>query len=393
MIDIQIPTAYQPAFSFLPYFGVAFAVSFVITPIVGYIARKFRIIALPASMRRGDKPSDYRHLEKQPTPLLGGVAVILPFLVLALIHTKLTPTVSYLLLGTSLLFAMGVIDDMFELPGWVQLLTQFFVALLICLSPINISFINNPFGQGSINLDLLSLTHNLGSIPIDLVLPGDILLGAWILICINAVKWMSGTDGLMEGNSFIGFTTLFIVALRFQNDTVAAYSIILAGCLLGFLFFNFYPAKIWSGSPGKSTLGFLLAVLSVMLGAKFAAGLIILMLPLVDFVWVLVGRIIRHKPKNVLHMLSISDKTHLHHRLLAHGYSERHIAFFEYMISIALGSLTLALSGALKASIVIFIVLIVAVILSLTSIVSRHRQEVAREKKMERKSPEARYSY
>ncbi len=391
MPTIDVSQNYQQYLNYLPLFGIALACSILITPIVGYITRFFKIISYPPSMKSNAKPSDLRRLEKQPTPLLGGIAVILPFLVLALIQAKMNPQIGFLLFGLSLLFLMGIMDDILELPGWAQLLIQCVVVLLICLSPINITHISNPFG-GTINLDLFSIKTVLSGIPIELILPGDLILGLWILFCINAVKWSSGTDGVMEGNSFIIAITLFLISIRMQNANIATLSVILAGCTLGFLFFNFYPSKIWSGSSGKSTYGYLLATLSVLSGAKMATAIVILILPIIDALWVLGGRIFRHKPKNIFHLLAISDKTHLHHKLMDLGLSERQIAFVEYVITASAGAAALAFSGAMKAFVVLLVIIMVSIFLSIISIVSRKKQESEVDKPQE-KSPEKRYAY
>ena len=175
-----------------------------------------------------------------------------------------------------------------------------------------------------------------------------------------------------------------------MNDQTATASVIFAGLILGFLFFNFYPAKIWSGSTGKSTYGFILAVLSVLSGAKLATAILILLLPITDFVLVVIGRIRNHNVKNPLDILGISDRTHLHHKLLDLGYSERRIAFFEYLITGLLGAIALATTGAYRAFVLLSSIVVIAAFIMLLTRYIRTRQ---RESRAVEESPEKRYSY
>ena len=315
---LTIPESYDRYLEYLPLFGIAVLVSFLLTPIAGWIARKLKIIAYPPSMRTGGKQSDFRHLEKPPTPLLGGLAVIIPFIALTLMNTNPSPELSALLIAISILFLMGIVDDTHELSGRTQLIVQVAAALFLCASAIDLRLVSNPFG-GSIQLDQLTYEGTIGSFIYSIVLPGDLFLFAWIIICTIAVKFSGGTDGLMEGNSLIAAIIFFLLSVRFLNPMTATVSIVFAGLILGFLFFNFYPAKIRSGSSGKSTYGFILAVLSLLSGAKFATAILILLLPIVDFFVVIIRRYIKHKPHNPLQLLSISDRTHLHHQLLELG--------------------------------------------------------------------------
>jgi UDP-N-acetylmuramyl pentapeptide phosphotransferase/UDP-N-acetylglucosamine-1-phosphate transferase len=195
----------------------------------------------------------------------------------------------------------------------------------------------------------------------------------------------------MEGDSLFASLALFIISLRVKNYTSATISIIFGGLVLGFLVYNFYPARIRSGSSGKTAYGFILAVLSVMSGAKIATGIIVLMIPLIDFVWVIIGRVKKHRPRSISSLMQISDKSHLHHRLLKLGLNEPQIAFFEYLLSAILGTIALAVSGAMNAFIWLSTTLGIIIILL---VISRllHKRTQAPPPDSE-KSPESKYSY
>lgn len=381
---------YQQYLAYLPVFAFSILVALLTTPIAGYIARKLKVLGYPPSMRNGNKASDTRHLEKQPTPLLGGLAVIVPFVILILVNSSPGPEIVILLIAVSILTLMGVIDDIHELSGTTQLIVQLFVGFMVIASVIDLPLINNPLG-GTIRLDQVSYAGTLLGFDYSLLLPGDIFLLLWIIICTVSVKVSSGTDGLMEGNSLIASLVFFILSVRYLNSGTALASITFAGLILGFLFFNFYPAKIWSGSAGESSYGFILAIIGVLCGGKSATAIMVLLLPIVDFAIVLVGRYVTHTPENPLKIVSISDKTHLHHKLLDLGLSERRVAMTEYVITAMLGAIALAATGALRAFALLgSVALIGGAILFITTYVNKKK-----EKQLSRppESPEARYSY
>jgi UDP-GlcNAc:undecaprenyl-phosphate GlcNAc-1-phosphate transferase len=391
MLKSILPKSYHRYTEYLPLFFLAVVVSLILTPLIGYIARKLKFIAYPPSMRDGDKLSDFRHLEKPPTPLLGGLAVLIPLIILILINVKLTPTLMYFLTGIGIIIIGGVLDDKFEISYKKQMIFQTIAALLIVCSSLNLNYITNPF-NGVWNLNWWQFTETFYNIPLSIVFPGDLILLVWILGCINAVKWVSGADGLMEGTSFFSTLTLFIISLRISNTSAATISIIFGGLIIGFLFYNFYPARIRSGSSGKTAYGFILAVLSVMSGTKFAVGIIILMLPLLDFLWVIIGRIRTHKPQSISGLMQISDQTHLHHRLLKLGLNETQVALLEYLFSAILGAIGLVASGAMTAFIwlgsgiltLIALIIISKMLKQNSSPPPTHEEDT---------SPESKYSY
>jgi UDP-GlcNAc:undecaprenyl-phosphate GlcNAc-1-phosphate transferase len=385
-----ISASYEKYFQYLPEFLLALATSFILAPIFGYIARKSMIVGFPPSMRERKKTSDFRHLEKQPTPLLGGLAVTLPLIVLILIHTAATPQIIFLIFSLLLLVIMGIFDDVFELSGRAQLITILIAAIIISISPFNFEDITNPMG-GMIDLSSHKWVGSFIGMPLEFVWPGDLLMIFWILACSISVKVSAGTDGLMEGNTLISTVIMFILAIRFEIRDAAMISTLFSGLLIGFLIFNFYPAKIRSGSVGKSSYGFILAILSISVGARVATSILLLLLPIIDFIWVLIGRYRKHKPKNIFSILAISDQTHLHYRLLHIGLSELQVAFSEYLITLTLGAIVLAASGALRAFVIL--VGLIAIVVFVIYITSRERKKQTIKRGENEESPEKKYSY
>lgn len=384
---------YTEYLEYLPFFGICVGVAILLGPIVGMIARKINAIDYHYARTNapGRKVSDFRRLRKPPQALLGGFVTLIPLLFIILFKLPLTANYIYLILALLIIIVMGLLDDKYDLPYSSQILAQLLATLLIAFSSINLTHIGAPFGEGIIKLDYLSLKGSPLGIPIDLVFPGDIILIGWIIICVNAVKISVGTDGTAEGNTFVASLTLFLLAIREQNFDTALISIAFAGFLLGFLFYSFPIAKIRSGSAGKTAYGFIIAVLSVTIGGKIPVAIIILLLPLLDFVRVLIGRIIRHKPKTLAQLMKISDQTHFHHKLLDLGLSEKQIALLEFAISTALGAAALAYSGAYRG----FILLIATTCIIVIYIFVRriHTRKVSTPPSSKQETPESKYSY
>jgi len=366
--------------SFFLIFVVSALITFFFTPWVGKLARIFDVIRYPPS-KTMQQTQDLklkstaalearliaarRRLEKPPVAEWGGVSYITTFLVVSVIVLLVSKTInipseelnSYLIwfIAILVLFVGGIIDDKFELSGKTQLFFQILAAILFILTPLDLDIITNPFTGLPFIVRISEFVFNIGSVTLSISLPGDLFLLGWLLVMINAIKWQGGTDALMEGNVFIASLLMFVVSILFSQPASALFTIVLAGSLLGFLFYNFYPAKIMSGSSGKAPLGFIVASLAIVSNAKFAISLIVFAIPLVDMFWVLFRRMIDYKPKSLVELMSISDKTHLHHKLLKLGLTEPRVAFVEYSITAIMGVIALLVTGMTKALFVLVV--------------------------------------
>ena len=225
--------------------AVAFIASILLTPLVKRLA--FRIGAVDAP--------NYRKVHQKIMPRLGGLAIFLSFLIgLAILRPEspryedpLMPLA--LILGAFVIVITGILDDMFEISAKAKLLGQFVAALIVIfVGGVQIDFINLPFDNGIIDFGWLS-------IPLTLL---------WIIGITNAVNLIDGLDGLAAGVSTIGLITLATMAFIMGNGFVLAVAAMLACSILGFLFFNFHPAKIFMGDTGALFLGFMIAVLSLL---------------------------------------------------------------------------------------------------------------------------------
>lgn len=303
------------------------------------------------SLRRGIVvPPHPRKLHTRPMSQLGGVAIFLGFLAAMLLSLWLTrpgtpvPRDSYellrvglLLTGSAMLWVVSLIDDVWDLPALPRLIWQCICAL-VAIGPylwdhrlyptdqargIIFTAFNNPLGGGQINFHEISPWL---AIAVTLL---------WIVGMINTVNWIDGLDGLAGGVTLIAAAILALHTLRLGQYTVALLPLALAGACCGFLPFNFHPARIFMGDSGAMVLGYLLAIASIIGGAKLASALLVLGVPILDGVWMVVYR--RYSGGRA----SEADRRHLHHRLLDLGLTQRQVVLFYYAISAVFGMIAL----------------------------------------------------
>ncbi len=282
-----------------------------------------------------------RHIHKRDVSRWGGVAIIFSFIIAILLNENLVISAPLwgMIWGSLIILVVGVWDDWREIDWRWQLFFQIVAVGLIFMFGAKIDYVSNPFG-GVIYFNT----------PMKAIL-GTTLGIVWALILMNALNWLDGIDGLSGGVSFIATLTIFFLALKpeVNQPPVAIIAMAFAGGLLGFLLFNFYPAKIMAGTGGAFFMGFVLAGLSIFAGTKIATTLLVLTIPLLDFFWVIVGRL--KSGKSIFQ----PDQSHLHHSLLKMGWSQRKITLFFYLITSLMAGLALSVSTTDKIVLVIFI--------------------------------------
>lgn len=290
--------------------GLALAIALVATPLVKELALRIGAVDVP----------NERKVHRGVMPRLGGLAIYLSFVVGFLLFVPKTAIAWGIFLGGSIIALVGALDDRFQLSPKAKLLGQLVAALVVVAFGLRVTFINLPFDEG------FSIGWLL-SIPVTMV---------WIVAVTNAVNLIDGLDGLAAGVSAIATATLLVVSLLMGNTFVALLCAVLLGATMGFLVFNFHPAKIFMGDTGALFLGFQLAVLSIM-GFKqvtlfsYVIPLLLLGVPLSDTFFAIVRRKLNKKP------ISAADKSHLHHCLLHLGLSHRGAVLTIYAISALFG--------------------------------------------------------
>lgn len=377
---------YYKYLQYVPLFLIGIILALVLTPIIGKIALNHDITYKPGA-RKNHKDFDNpeKALHQGITPALGGLAVTIPILVAILVFFKLDSFTIPIILAMLVLMVGSTLDDIFNLPAKTQLIYQILAALIIAFSVINLtnlSFFN-------LNLDLFTWNFSLFGLQQSLALPGDIILFGWILICINAFKWTAGSPGIIEANSFTIFSLIFIIAIRYSSIFSSTIGIVAAGALLIFLVFAFPPQKIMSGSTGKTLYGFLICVFAIVADAKLSTTIMLLLIPLIDFAYVIIKRFITYKPKNLIELLRINDTSHLHHQLLKLNLTRAQIVLLEMAMTLLIGSLAILSTGAIR-----YFALIFGAALGIAFIVLANIRAAKRKVKAEKEeSPESKYSY
>ena len=304
-----------------------------------------------------DIPNE-RKIHKKPVSRLGGVAIwsstMLTFFLLVLLsYYPYGSLLSGILLGGSLMFLLGLIDDVYNLNAKFKLFIQIAIVTIVYLLGVKIDTIINPFG-GVFELGWLSY-------PITLL---------WIVGICNAVNFIDGVDGLAGSVITVNSITLAIVAVSMtpSNSISALIAFILAGSMLAFLAYNFNPAKIFMGDSGALFAGFLLASLSVtgvMKTATLAIFLpfVVLAVPIMDITFSSLRRILKGTSPFV------ADAEHIHHKLLKAGFSQNKTVAILTLVAIVGGAIATALVGSIGHYIVYMIVLLLIMFcLSLISI-------------------------
>jgi UDP-GlcNAc:undecaprenyl-phosphate GlcNAc-1-phosphate transferase len=230
---------------------------------------------------------------------------------------------SGVLLGTVFVFGFAFLDDYFDLPAWPQTAAQFGAALIAIYFTIFIERITLPF---------------FGEVvfPWFITYPLTIF---WVMGMINTVNFLDGLNGLAAGVTTIAALLFAWHAFNLGQNVVYLFPLALAGACLGFLPFNFSPARIFMGSTGSYVLGWALASLSILAPAKVATTLLVLGLPIMDVAWLMFTRW-RDKGSPF-----VAGRDHLHFRLLDMGFSQTQIVLGYYSFCLAFGSLALLISS------------------------------------------------
>jgi len=323
---------------FLPFLASAL-VSFITTPLVILLMKKWRILDDPAKHKQAKVVHTY------PVPRGGGIPIFLGLLT-SLFFLPLDKHLRGILAGALVALIVGFLDDKFEekIHPITRLLSNFLAAAIVVGAGIGIAFINNPFG-GIFRLDLPKICFNFFG-PHCIWLLADILAIFWIAWTMNFVGWSGGVEGQLPGVVVVAALTIASLSLKFSADItqwpVIVLAMITGGAYLGFLLWNFYPQKIMPGYGGKTMAGFLLAVLSLLSTAKVATLMLVLAIPLIDALYLVIKRILTGRAP------FWGGREHLHHRLLALGWGKRRIAIFYWLITAALGILALNLNSEAK---------------------------------------------
>jgi UDP-GlcNAc:undecaprenyl-phosphate GlcNAc-1-phosphate transferase len=299
-----------------------------------------------------DQP-DLRKAHRGPLPRAGGIAIVLGYAA-ALALFRFSPlwasysfpwaplSVRELLPAVMVAFGTGLLDDIYGLRPWMKVVGQTCAAGMACYAGVQIHGIGGHI-----------IANAWWHVPLTVL---------WLVGCSNAFNLIDGLDGLAVGVGLFATATAFLSALISGNAALAFVTAPLLGALLGFLPYNFSPASIFMGDCGSLTVGFLLGCFGVVWSQKSAtllgmtAPLIALAIPLLDTALAIARRFLRHQP------VFKGDRGHIHHRLLARGFTPRRVAYMLYASAGIVAGLSLALSSDVRhlggAALVAFCVIV-----------------------------------
>jgi UDP-GlcNAc:undecaprenyl-phosphate GlcNAc-1-phosphate transferase len=316
--------------------ALAFSLSLLLTPVLKWVAPRIGALDCP----------DPRKIHETLMPRLGGVAIYSGFAASYLAAGITNPVYWGIFWGASLITVVGILDDIRGLsPRW-KLAGQIAAALVVTVLGVRVEFLTNPF-NGLLFLGKLA-------IPVTLL---------WLVGVTNALNLVDGLDGLAAGTAIIAALTMAIVAWLQGEMVVAFLALALAASTLGFLPYNFYPASIFMGDSGSMFLGFTLASLAVLGLTKSTTVIslfvpvLILGIPILDTFFAIVRRFLNRRP------IFQPDKGHLHHCLMAQGFSQRQAVLAIYLVNICLGASAILLTRlTTERGMVILLLLAVLVI-------------------------------
>lgn len=326
---------------YLPPLIIAALLAGGLTYSVKRLAEKLKILDYPSK----------RKIHAHATPRLGGVAIVLAFFICAIGYSLASNRLEFssfnilffdkrligVILGALVLLGAGIYDDIRDLKPWQKLAFQVLSAGLVVAFGLGIDYIRLPAGF-HLQLDSWIVPISLFGHGYQFVVWGDLLTMFWIVLLINTINFLDGLDGLAAGISFIAAMAIFFLSFSLGQFAGALLAVIFAGSVLGFIPWNFNPAKIFMGDAGSMFLGYMLAILSIISGGKLATAFLILGLPLMDVIWVVIRRISTGKSP------FRADKLHLHHRLLDAGLTQRQTALMLYLVAAFFGAFSV-LSG------------------------------------------------
>lgn len=289
-----------------------------LTPPVRNLAWRFGLV---------DQPDQQRKIHVAPIPRVGGVVIFASVLCAygLLLAVRLSsghivwenlPLITRLAPAFAIVFVVGLIDDIVSVRPWIKLGGEVIAAIYAWSAGIRVNaFAGHPF------VGLVSFLVTI----------------FWVVLCTNAINLIDGVDGLAAGVSLFAALTMTGEALLIHSFAMALVVVPLAGALLGFLRYNFYPASVFLGDSGSLTLGFLFGCFGAMWSEKsttvlgLTAPLLVLAVPILDVGIAIVRRILRGDP------IFSADRAHIHHKLLALGLAPRHVDLVVYSIC-AIGS-------------------------------------------------------
>ncbi len=322
-----------------------------------------------------DRPQENsRKIHKKVMARGGGIAIYLAFLATTLVLVP-SHNLQYwgLIVAATIVLIVGFADDIYNLNPWVKLLVQVFAAVVaFSFFGIRIEVLSNPAGQSLVFTDPnLSLVLNGYLVSINYI--ALLVTTIWLVGMTNTMNFVDGIDGLSGGIAAIAATVMFFLAISptINQPQTAIISISLVGGCLGYLIYNFHPAKIFNGDSGAYFLGMTLGIIAIFSGAKLATAALVLGVPIIDAVWSAVRRVISGRSP------FSADRGHLHFLLLDVGFTQRQTALLIYGLCIIFGFIALVASPEQKIVAIFALVIVIMLLLSVLTLLIRRKSQTS----------------
>jgi UDP-GlcNAc:undecaprenyl-phosphate GlcNAc-1-phosphate transferase len=298
----------------------ALSITLVVTPLAGRLGQRLGLVDIPGGRRK----------HTGAIARIGGVGLCAGFFLAALglfaagvYRDEHRLPLAGVLLGTAFVFVFGLIDDRYNLKAGPQLLAQIIASIIAIVTTVYVGKVTLP-------------VKGPWEIPLWIAYPITV---AWVIGMMNTVNFLDGLDGLAAGVGAIAAVLFAIHSYTLQQREIALYSLALAAACLGFLVFNFNPARVFLGSAGAMVLGYALATLSILAPARVATALLVMAIPIVDTGFQAFDRWRRGQA------LGQGDRGHLHYRLMDLGLSQRQIVLGYWAFCAVFGALALIISA------------------------------------------------
>ncbi len=313
----------------------------ILAMLVTAAATPFAVLVAP-KIGAMDIPKDGRRVHNKPMPRFGGAAIYLGMMVSLGVFTIHARGVSAIMLGCTMMYVLGLIDDLRSMKPAVKFAGQLLTATVVFLMGIRITFVRITIVESIIGSD----PTILGNLAVGTVIDYVVTV-LWLVAITNSVNLIDGLDGLAAGISAISALCIAYVAYIHGYVVPTMVMMAVAGSAIGFLPFNFHPAKIFMGDGGSQLLGFAIAAFSVSGTVKSATIMVVLMpalvlgLPIFDTIMAIIRRTSRHQS------IGTADKEHLHHRIMRAGFGQRRAVLLMYSVSGIMGTVAVLYSRGL----------------------------------------------
>ena len=337
-------------------FLTSFVLALLFTPLAIWLAPKIGAM---------DIPKDERRVHCKPIPRFGGMAMFIGIMAATLIFIMPAfipdKNIGGILIGGALIYLFGVIDDLRDISPKFKFLGQFICACIVYASGIRLEFVSR-FLEGS-DIDMSNVATFI--LPI-----------FWIVAITNAINLVDGLDGLAAGITAIASLCIAYAGYIHGHYVAATAMLTIAGGALGFLPYNFHPAKIFMGDGGSQFLGFCLATFSLIQPVKsvtvvsVAIPTLVLGLPIFDTAFAILRRLLKKQS------IVVADKEHLHHRIMRAGFGQRRSVMIMYCISAIMGVVAVEYSRELMVDCLGLLAIVIMLLYVLLSDTSNKKVEI-----------------